>query len=126
MGAAGRRCTRGACVEARSSCTAADGRANCAGVNEVITVEKIDLASRRVPDEVGLDPNRARGDSRGTPNENAVVLRSVLEGSRARVDCVLFNAGAALVAAGRAPTIPDGVGAGARCGQGDAIARSTG
>lgn len=55
-------------------------------------------------DESSLDAIRG-----GTPGENAETLRSVLEGKPGPVaDCVVFNAGAALVAAGRAQTIGQG------------------
>jgi anthranilate phosphoribosyltransferase len=98
---------------------------NCAGFNEVITVENGSISRAVVSaSEVGLDPNSLEAIRGGAPAENAEVLRSALEGKPGPVlDCVLFNAGAALVAAGRASTIPDGVDAArAVVTKGDAVA----
>lgn len=84
---------------------------NCAGTNEVLTVENGTVTrSGLSAADAGLDTNPLDAIRGGTPAENAEVLRSTLEGKPGPVlDCVLFNAGAALVAAGRAATIPDGV-----------------
>jgi anthranilate phosphoribosyltransferase len=62
------------------------------------------------PEELGF--RRASLDAlRGsTPEENAKICVSILEGERGpRRDIVLMNAGAALVAAGLAETVPEGV-----------------
>jgi anthranilate phosphoribosyltransferase len=62
------------------------------------------------PEEVGLeraDHGQVRG---GTPAENAAITRAVLEGERgAPRALVVFNAGAALMVAGRAATLEQGV-----------------
>jgi anthranilate phosphoribosyltransferase len=62
------------------------------------------------PGDVGLpvgDPEAMRG---GSPEENAAVTRAVLEGEPGpQADLVLLNAGAAILAAGRAATLREGV-----------------
>jgi anthranilate phosphoribosyltransferase len=66
------------------------------------------------PRELGIEPADPAGLVGGGPRENAAAVRSVLGGERGvRRDAVTLNAGAALVAAGLAATIADGV-AGAR------------
>ena len=83
----------------------------CAGPNVVLTVQdgKVERSAVSAAD-VDLDENALEAIRGGSPNENAETLRSVLEGKPGAVaDCVLFNAGAALVAAGRAPSIGEGV-----------------
>jgi anthranilate phosphoribosyltransferase len=51
----------------------------------------------------------------GTPEENAVALNALLEGAPgAYRDCVLLNAAAALIVAGRVATLRDGVAAASR------------
>lgn len=82
----------------------------CAGPNVVLTVENGNVERSAVSaadadlHESSLDAIRG-----GTPSENAESLRSVLEGKPGAVaDCVVFNAGAALVAAGRARSIGEG------------------
>lgn len=83
----------------------------CAGPNVVLTVEdgNVERSSVSAAD-VDLDENALDAIRGGAASENAEVLRSVLEGKPGAVaDCVLFNAGAALVAAGRAQSIRDGV-----------------
>ncbi len=62
------------------------------------------------PLELGL-PRASLDDLRGgTPEENAVILRSILGGERGpRRDTVLLNASAALVAAGKAAHLRDGI-----------------
>jgi len=62
------------------------------------------------PEEVGLrraDPTEVRG---GTPDENAALLRDILEGEEgAPRDIVLLNASAAIVAGGLADTLVEGL-----------------
>jgi len=63
------------------------------------------------PEDVGL-PRAAMDDIRGgaTPEESAAQVRDVLAGKAgARLDMVLLNAGAALMAGGKAETIAEGV-----------------
>lgn len=53
------------------------------------------------------DPEQMAG---GTPEQNAAIARGVLSGEKGpRRDVVLINAGAALVAAGKAGTLKDGI-----------------
>src|SRR5439155_22294360 len=83
----------------------------CASENVVITVERGRVEQRVVSAaDVGLDSSPLDAVRGGTPSENADTLRATLEGKPGAVtDCVLFNAGAAFVAAGRTQTIADGV-----------------
>ena len=83
----------------------------CAGPNVVITVQGHDVTHDVIEaSDVDLDPNPLDAIKGGKPEDNAEVLRSVLEGKPGPVaDCVLFNAGAAFVAAEQANTIADGV-----------------
>jgi anthranilate phosphoribosyltransferase len=83
----------------------------CAGSNVVLTVEKGSVTRSDVSAaDVDLDENTIESIRGGAPSENAEGLRAVLEGKPGPVtDCVLFNAGAALVAAGRAADLKDGV-----------------
>jgi anthranilate phosphoribosyltransferase len=54
------------------------------------------------------DPGQMAG---GAPEQNAAITRGVLSGDKGpRRDVVLINAGAALVAAGKADTLKDGIG----------------
>ena len=83
----------------------------CAGPNVVLTVQdgKVERSTVSAVD-AELDENTLEAIRGGSPNENAETLRAVLEGKPGAVaDCVLFNAGAALVAAGRAGSIGEGV-----------------
>lgn len=75
------------------------------GKVETFTVEPEELGVERAPlDEVGS----------GSPEENARITRAVLAGEEgANRSLVLVNAGAAIYAAGRAETLPDGVAAAA-------------
>ena len=83
----------------------------CASDNVVIAVEDGRIEESVVhARDVGLDTSPLDAVRGGSPRENAETLRATLEGKPGAVsDCVLFNAGAALVAAGRATTIADGV-----------------
>ncbi len=90
------------------------------GLDEITTCDETAVAEFRDgkvrnfhvgPEEFGLeqaDPASLRG---GTPEENAVFTRQVLEGAKgAKRDVVLLNAAAALVTAGLAPTLAEGLG----------------
>lgn len=83
----------------------------CAGPNVVITVHDGDIEHDVIDaSDVDLDANPLEAIKGSTPDENADVLRGVLEGKPGPVaDCVLFNAGAAFVAAEHAQTIAEGV-----------------
>ncbi len=69
------------------------------------------------PRELGIDVHaaQARGVEGGTPQENALVTRAILEGegrgegAAAGTELAVINAGAAIYVAGRAETIADGV-----------------
>jgi len=63
------------------------------------------------PEEVGLDRHPAEALVGGSPADNAVITRLLLQGqgTAAQRDIVAFNAGAALYLAGRADSIADGV-----------------
>lgn len=83
----------------------------CAGANAVLVVEggrveRSELSARDVDLEASsLDDIRG-----GSPEDNAETLRSVLDGKPGPVaDCVIFNAGAALMAAGRVSSVREGV-----------------
>ena len=61
------------------------------------------------PKDAGLDVHPAQSLLGGTPQENAALLRSVLEGKRSPLrDFTLLNAAAGLVAFGRASTLAEG------------------
>jgi anthranilate phosphoribosyltransferase len=83
----------------------------CGADNVVITVEDGNIEQSVIAaHDVGLDANPLDAVRGGAPPENAEMIRGTLEGKPGAVtDCVLFNAGAAFVAAGRARTIADGV-----------------
>ena len=63
------------------------------------------------PEEVGLDRHPAEALVGGSPADNAVITRLLLQGqgTAAQRDIVAFNTGAALYLAGRADSIADGV-----------------
>ncbi len=62
------------------------------------------------PEEMGVKRCCREDLVGGTPEENAIILRSVLNGERGpRRDAVLVNAGAALYIADKATTLSDGV-----------------
>ena len=63
------------------------------------------------PEAVGLNRSPAEALVGGTPAENAVITRTLLQGrgTSAQRDIVAFNAGAALYLAGRADDLPSGV-----------------
>jgi anthranilate phosphoribosyltransferase len=82
-----------------------------AGPNLVVEVVDGDISESELdPRDVGIapgDPDELRG---GTPPENAAAIRRVLEGEPgARRDAVVLNAAGALVAAGVADDLADGV-----------------
>ncbi|MEW6113197.1 MAG: anthranilate phosphoribosyltransferase, partial [Thermodesulfobacteriota bacterium] len=64
-----------------------------------------------VPEDVGLKRASAEEIRGGDAPENASIILNILNGQDgARKDMVLLNAAAALVAAGRAGSMQDGVG----------------
>jgi anthranilate phosphoribosyltransferase len=83
----------------------------CAGPNVVITVHDHQIEHSLVDaEDVHLDANPLDAIKGADPETNARLVREVLEGKPGPIaDCVLFNAGAAFVAAERAETIREGV-----------------
>ena len=62
------------------------------------------------PEDAGLPTAKPEDLKGGTPEENAAALKGVLSGEAgAYRDCVLFNVAAALVVAGKASDLKDGV-----------------
>ncbi len=93
--------------------SSADGldELSTSGPTHVVEVEGHSMRSYDLePEDVGLpraDPDAVSG---GTPEENAAFTRAILAGEPgARLDIALLNAGAAIYAAGRAASIPEGI-----------------
>jgi anthranilate phosphoribosyltransferase len=87
-----------------------------AGPSQVVELKDGTIRDFEVtPEEAGLDRAPAEALKGGDPAENAAALLSLLEGANgAYRDCVLLNAAAALVVAGRAATLREGVALAAR------------
>jgi anthranilate phosphoribosyltransferase len=83
----------------------------CAGPSTAVLVERGTVTPISLDHtDAGLVENPLESLRGGSPAENAATLRATLEGRPGPVtDCVLFNAGAALMVAGRAATIAEGV-----------------
>jgi anthranilate phosphoribosyltransferase len=82
-----------------------------AGENHVVSLKSgvIDSFTLR-PEDVGLTPAPISAIVGGDAATNAAAMRAMLAGqASAYRDTVLFNTGAAMVVAGRAATIQDGV-----------------
>ncbi|PTX55922.1 anthranilate phosphoribosyltransferase [Litoreibacter ponti] len=70
------------------------------------TVTEVEIA----PEDAGLSPHPFEEIIGGTPEENAVAFRALLDGAASAYrDAVLLNAAAALVVADTAATLPEGV-----------------
>ena len=84
------------------------------GPNLVVEVVDGDVREWELdPRSLGLYPSDAGGLGGGSAGENAAAIRAVLEGERGvRRDAVLLNAAAALVAAGIADDLGEGLGIG--------------
>lgn len=83
----------------------------CAGENLILTVENGAVSQSTLsPVAAGVSEAPLEAIRGGTPEENARSMRSALKGEPGPVlDCVLLNAGAALVAAGSAASVREGV-----------------
>jgi anthranilate phosphoribosyltransferase len=81
-----------------------------------------------VPQDAGLEPSPADAVRGGRPDENAAITRAILDGAlepgHPQRDLALLNAGAAIYAAGRAPSIAAGVGQAADAVDSGAAART--
>jgi anthranilate phosphoribosyltransferase len=77
----------------------------------VVEVEGTELRAYTVtPDELGVEAGSADGLAGGTPERNAAVTRAVLAGQTGPArELALANAGAAIYAAGAAPSLAAGV-----------------
>ena len=83
------------------------------GATRVVELRDGGLSTYDVtPEQVGLEPAQDGAVGAGTPEQNALVLREVLEGNPGTErSLALLNAGAAIYVAGRADTLADGVNA---------------
>ncbi|WP_010163994.1 anthranilate phosphoribosyltransferase [Sphingomonas sp. PAMC 26617] len=83
---------------------------SCAGPTIVVGVGQADLPGRIIPEDAGLPRHPISAIVGGDPVHNAAALRRLLTGETgAYRDAVLFNAAAALIVAGTAQTLSDGV-----------------
>jgi anthranilate phosphoribosyltransferase len=87
-----------------------------AGPSQVVELKDGELSSFEVtPEDAGLPRAPVEALKGGDPAENAAALLALLEAAPgAYRDCVLLNAAAALIVAGRAQTLRDGVALAAR------------
>jgi anthranilate phosphoribosyltransferase len=87
-----------------------------AGPSQVVELKDGAIRAFEVtPEEAGLPRAPAEALKGGEPAENAAALTALLEGAPgAYRDCVLLNAAAALIVAGRAGSLRDGVALAAR------------
>jgi len=84
---------------------------SASGETHVVEVNDGELSSYEVaPEQVGLDRAADGAVGAGTPDENAAVLRAVLDGAGGTErSLTVLNAGAAIYAAGRADDLEAGV-----------------
>jgi anthranilate phosphoribosyltransferase len=62
------------------------------------------------PEDAGLPRHPFSAIAGGTPAENAVAFRALLDGAKGAFrDAVLLNSAAALLVAGKVPSLPEGV-----------------
>ncbi len=83
---------------------------SASGETHVVEVDSGSLRSYTVtPEDVGLERAADGAVGAGTPDENAEVLRSVLDGAQGTErSLTVMNAGAAIYAAGAAPDLDTG------------------
>ena len=82
----------------------------CAETRVIEVTEEGTRAYTVSPEDVGLERGRHEDVLGGSPEENAAITRAVLEGEHGpRRALVAFNAGAALMVAGSAATLDEGV-----------------
>ena len=81
------------------------------GTTAVAALENGKITSREIhPEDAGLPVHSFRDILGGTPDENAVALRALLDGVQgAYRDAVLLNAAAALVVAEKVSSLTEGV-----------------
>ncbi len=80
-----------------------------AGPSIVVSVGSASLPSRVVPEDAGLPRSPVEAIRGGDAAHNALALRRLLAGEHSAYrDAVLLNAAAALLLAGKAPTLTDG------------------
>lgn len=79
--------------------------------NKLVLLEKNELKPLMIDiEELGLTPAPVTALRGGTPEENAIILRDLLNGKQsAYFDAVLLNSGLALFANGKATSVLDGV-----------------
>ncbi|WP_010217212.1 anthranilate phosphoribosyltransferase [Sphingomonas sp. PAMC 26621] len=83
---------------------------SCAGPTVVVGVGQAELPGRIAPEDAGLSRHPISAIVGGDSAHNAAALRRLLTGETgAYRDAVLFNAAAALIVAGTAQTLSDGV-----------------
>jgi len=81
------------------------------GATQVVELRDGELSTYDVtPEQVGLEPASDGAVGAGTPEQNAIVLREVLDGSPGTErSLAVLNAGAAIYVAGGAETLEEGV-----------------
>lgn len=81
------------------------------GTTEVAVLESGEIKGRQIhPEDAGLPVHPLSAITGGTPEENAMALRALMEGeASAYRDAVLFNAAAALLVADKASDLKAGV-----------------
>jgi len=82
-----------------------------AGVTYVVTLDHGDIAEMEIsPEDAGLPVHPFEAILGGSPAENAIAFRALLDGEKSAYrDAVLLNAAAALLVADKAISLPQGV-----------------
>jgi anthranilate phosphoribosyltransferase len=81
------------------------------GASRIVELRDGEIRAFEVhPDEAGLPLCGIADLTGGSPDDNAMAIRSVLSGEKGRFrDIVLLNAAAAFIIAGKAESLPEGV-----------------